>query len=130
MPEEQATEFEKYDNFTQILRGVATEADTQFGITEKRFRFRDWSAFVADDFKLSSKLTLNFGLRWEWFGWPEERDGFMGNFDPALVTDLNNPIGGFIVPPSVAKTGFVAVDTAVAATTQASTNHTLQWART
>ena len=41
LPEEQATEFEKYDNFTQFLRGVATEADTQFGVTEKQFRFRD-----------------------------------------------------------------------------------------
>jgi hypothetical protein len=29
LPEEQATEFEKYDNFTQFLRGVATEADTR-----------------------------------------------------------------------------------------------------
>ena len=45
LPEEQATEFEKFDNFTQFLRGVATEADTQFGITEKRFRFRDFSAY-------------------------------------------------------------------------------------
>ena len=83
LPEEQATEFEKFDNFTQLLRGVATEGDTQFGITEKRFRFRDWSAFIADDFKISPKLTLNLGLRWEWFGWPEERDGRIGNFDPS-----------------------------------------------
>ena len=91
LPEEQATEFEKYDNFTQILRGVATEADTQFGITEKRFQFRDWSAFVADDFKINSKLTLNLGMRWEWFGWPEEKNGYIGNFDPALIKNFDNP---------------------------------------
>ena len=41
LPEEQATEFEKFDNFTQLLRGLATEADTQFGITDKQFRFND-----------------------------------------------------------------------------------------
>ena len=62
LPEEQATEFEKYDNFTQFLRGVATEADTQFGVTEKRFRFRDLSAYVADDWKVNRKLTLNCGF--------------------------------------------------------------------
>ena len=125
LPEEQATEFEKYDNFTQILRGVATEADTQFGITEKRFQFRDWSAFVADDFKINSKLTLNLGMRWEWFGWPEEKNGYIGNFDPALIKNFDNPLDGFLIPDNVQKTGFVAIDTAVAATAKASNKHTL-----
>ena len=37
LPEEQATEFEKFDSFTQLLTGNATEADTQFGVTEKSF---------------------------------------------------------------------------------------------
>ena len=125
LPEEQATEFEKYDNFTQFLRGVATEADTQFGITEKQFRFKDMSAFLSDDFRLMPKLTLNLGLRWEWFGWPEEKNGYIGNFDPALVTNLNNPTSGFIVPSNAGNTGFSAIDTAVGATTKASTKHTL-----
>jgi hypothetical protein len=125
LPEEQATEFEKYDNFTQFLRGVATEADTQFGITEKRFQFRDWSAFVADDFKINSKLTLNVGMRWEWFGWPEEKNGYIGNFDPALIKNFDNPLDGFLVPDNVQKTDFVAIDTAVAATAKASNKHTL-----
>jgi Carboxypeptidase regulatory-like domain len=126
LPEEQATEFEKYDNFTQFLRGVATEADTQFGITEKRFRFRDVSAYLADDFNFSQKLTLNLGLRWEWFGWPEEKNGYIGNFDPALVTNFDNPLSGFIVPSKVDPTNFSAIDTAVAATTKADTKHTLK----
>ncbi len=37
LPEEQATEFEKFDSITQLVTGNATEADTQFGITEKIF---------------------------------------------------------------------------------------------
>lgn len=125
LPEEQATEFEKYDNFTQFLRGVATEADTQFGVTEKQFRFRDASIYFADDWKVSRKLTLNAGLRWEWFGWPEEKNGLIGNFDPSLVTDHDNPLAGFIVPSNAGLTGFVAVDTAIQATTKASTKSTI-----
>jgi hypothetical protein len=125
LPEEQATEFENFDTFTQLLRGVANEADTQFGITEKRFRFRDVSAYVADDFKISPKLTLNLGLRWEWFGLPEEENGYIGNFDPSLVTNFDNPLSGFIVPSEVKSTGFNAIDQAVAATARAANKHTL-----
>lgn len=125
LPEEQATEFEKYDNFTQFLRGVATEADTQFGVTEKQFRFRDAGVYLADDWRVNRKLTLNVGLRWEWFGWPGEKNGRIGNFDPALVTNFDNPLSGFVVPNNAGLTGFVAVDTAIQATTKASTRSTI-----
>lgn len=125
LPEEQATEFEKYDNFTQFLRGVATEADTQFGVTEKSFRFQDLSGFIADDWKVNRKLTLNLGVRYEWFGWPEEAQGRIGNFDPSLVTDFNNPLNGFLVPSNVQTTGFASVDEAINATARTSTKHTL-----
>jgi hypothetical protein len=125
LPEEQATEFEKFDTFTQLLRGVATEGDTQFGITEKRFRFRDASLYLADDFKFRPNLSLNLGVRWEWFGWPEEKNGFIGNFDPSLVSNFNNPLSGFLIPSGVDPTGFTAIDQAIAATTKADTKHTL-----
>jgi hypothetical protein len=81
LPEEQATEFEKFDSITQLLTGNATEADTQFGITEKSFRFRDVSGYFTDDWKVSRGLSLNLGLRYELFMWPTEKNGRIGNFD-------------------------------------------------
>ncbi len=123
LPEEQATEFE-FDNFTQFLQGLNRESDTQFGLTDKSFRFRDTSAYIADDWKLSRRLTLNLGLRWEWFGWPEERDGRIGNFDFANL-NAENPVGGFIVPENVRNTGFAAVDGAIAASRRVDNRHTL-----
>ncbi|HKO59964.1 MAG TPA: carboxypeptidase-like regulatory domain-containing protein [Pyrinomonadaceae bacterium] len=136
LPEEQATEFEKFDSFTQILTGNATEADTQFGVTEKSFRFRDYSAYLADDWKLSRKLSLNLGLRYELFMWPTEKDGRIGNFDfasfepcflPSGATNAlcDSPSPGFIVPNNVRPTGLANVDAAIAATTRAGNNHTL-----
>jgi len=136
LPEEQATEFEKFDSFTQILTGNASEADTQFGLTSKSFRFKDYSLFVADDFRLSRKLTLNLGLRYELFMWPTEKEGRIGNFDfasfepcfsPAGASNAlcDNPSPGFLVPANVRPTGLGNVDAAIAATAKAGNNHTL-----
>ena len=125
LPEEQATEFEKFDNFTQFLAGFGTEGDTQFGITDKRFRMQDLSWYIADDWKVSRKLTLNLGVRWDWFGWPTERDGRIGNVDFAAVNNRENPVNAFIVPDNVQNTGFAAIDQSIAASIRADNGHTL-----
>jgi hypothetical protein len=125
LPEEQATEFEKFDNFTQLLRGLATEADTQFGITDKQFRFNDFNLFVADDWKLSPSVTLNLGVRYEFFGLPTEVNGRIGNVDFEALTDTENPVNAFIVPNNVQNTGFAAIDGAIASSRKADNNHTL-----
>ena len=125
LPEEQATEFEKFDNFTQFLAGRATEADTQFGITDKSFSFRDFSGYITDDWKINRKLTLNMGVRYEFFGTPVEANGRFGNFDPALMTSTENPLSGFVVPANSQTTGFAALDTALGVTARASNNSTI-----
>jgi hypothetical protein len=125
LPEEQATEFEKFDNFTQLLRGLATEADTQFGITDKNFRFTDFNLFLADEWHLTPSITLNLGLRYEFFGWPEEVNGRIGNIDFDAMTNTENPVNAFIVPTNVQNTGFAAIDAAIAASRKVDNKHTL-----
>src|ERR671912_1518033 len=41
LPEEQGTEFEKIEHFQQFLLGFTSEADTQFGFTDKHFLMQD-----------------------------------------------------------------------------------------
>jgi hypothetical protein len=137
LPEEQATEFEKFDSFTQLLTGNATEADTQYGITQKSFRFQDFGFYITDNWKVNQKLTISLGLRYELFMLPTEKDGRIGNFDvePFLpcftpsggsTTLCDNPISGFLVPKNAKLTGNPVIDGAIRATRVADNNHTLK----
>ncbi|MCI0660469.1 MAG: carboxypeptidase regulatory-like domain-containing protein [Acidobacteria bacterium] len=126
LPEEQATEFEKWENFTQFLTGLATEGDTQFGITDKSFRMNDLGAYLATDLRASERLTLNLGVRWDWFGWPTEVNGRIGNVDFESLTNINNPVNTFIVPNNVQTTQFSAVNDAITASIKSDNKHTLK----
>lgn len=136
LPEEQATEFEKFDSFTQLLTGNATEADTQYGVTDKSFRFMDYGFYLTDNWKINRKLTLDVGLRYELFMWPTEKNGRIGNFDldafaPCFTQNegtaalCNNPTPGFIVPSNVQTVGNPVVDGAISATAVTNNKHTL-----
>ena len=125
LPEEQATEFEKIENFQQFLLGFTSEADTQYGFTEKRFQFYDASAFITDSWRIGQDLTLTAGLRWDWFGWPVETNGYFGNFDPDRVTDPNNLLSAIVVPANAGNTGIPQVDSAIALAPRTATDHTL-----
>lgn len=125
LPEEQATEFEKIEHFQQFLLGFTSEADTQFGFTDKHFLMADASWFVTDDWRASDRLSLSLGVRWDWFGWPYEKNGYFGNFDPAMVTNPSNPLNAIIVPSNIRNSGYPAVDAGIAAVTKVGTKHTL-----
>jgi hypothetical protein len=63
--------------------------------TEKR---PEWAAYIQDDFRLSQKLTLNLGLRWDMFVPWVEVDDRQSNFDPStgrfVVASENAVIDG------------------------------------
>jgi len=55
------------------------------GIFRRNERYTDSAFFAQDDIKLTSRLTLNAGLRYEIFGAPSDIDGRLANFNPALA---------------------------------------------
>lgn len=125
LPEEQGLQFERFNSFGQLLGGLAPESDTQFGITDKQFRFGDVSWYVTDDWRVNNKLTFNFGVRWDWFGLPTEKNGRISNFDFSRVTDFDDIRPGFILPSNTQATGFRAIDESVAQIARVDNKHTL-----
>ncbi len=125
LPEEQGVEFEKYDNFGLALVGYVTEADTAFGITDKRFRFNDLSFYATNDWRVSEKLSVSFGVRWDWFGRPYEKNGQFTNFDPTLLVNPDLPGPGFVLPSNAGPTGFTAIDESLPGITRSKNNNTL-----
>ncbi len=64
-----------------------------------------YNAYVQDSFRLSEKLTLEYGLRWEFHPGYHDASGNIGNFDP------NYPGSGAVIYPDGASgllaTGFL-----------------------
>jgi hypothetical protein len=77
--------------FASFLLGEVASTSRAIAATNPGHRTRHTALYFADDWKVSNRLTLNLGLRWEIVGGIYEVAGRMTNLDP----DAPNPaVGG------------------------------------
>ena len=71
------------------------------GLFRKDERYIDFAGFLQDDFRVSSRLMINAGVRYEIFGAPSDINGRLVTFDPTIATrsaPADGTLSGFVVP--------------------------------
>jgi hypothetical protein len=68
-------------DFADFLLGLPQSATAQYGPGTERFRSQSLNAYFQDDWRLSSNLTLNLGVRYEYQAPYSEADNRLVNLD-------------------------------------------------
>ncbi len=104
-----------YDTWALFFTGHGAAgggSDLDQGDTRRNMTAQDISWYIHDDFKVRRGLTLNLGLRYDFFGQFTDSDGRLGTFiTEALSKETGLPVG-YQVPSNsqIFKPGFKPLD--------------------
>ncbi|HKF24695.1 MAG TPA: TonB-dependent receptor, partial [Candidatus Acidoferrum sp.] len=85
-------------DFQNFLLGAPQFSFGGGGLSNHNYHSNNFAVFVQDDWKASKNLTLNLGLRTEFFGAFYDGDCHIGNLDPSLADKGEFP---FVYPSCV-----------------------------
>ena len=97
-----------FPTFQQFLLGDLSNGESFVGSgqTARDFRGNDLSGYVQDDWKITKRLTLNLGLRYDYIGPLYDTQDRVGNFDPSRLDTIAREnagpgiLNGFVLPAS------------------------------
>ena len=70
-------------DFADFLLGIPDTSSLAFGNADKYFRASSYDAYFSDDWRIASGLTINAGVRWEYWSPIVEKYGRLVNLDIA-----------------------------------------------
>ena len=66
------------DNVAQTFNVTSqTSGYVDLAPNARNFRQNDWALYIADNWRINRKLTLNYGVRWEYFTPVDEKNGLV-----------------------------------------------------
>jgi hypothetical protein len=68
-----------FANQADFLANTPSSVLVSLGLADFQLRTSSLGFFIQDDFKVSRKLVLNLGVRWDYYTVPKERDGRLFN---------------------------------------------------
>jgi hypothetical protein len=72
----------KFTSLTNFLEGSPKNGAILLGDPSVKGRQNGFAGFFQDDWRVTTKLTLNLGLRYEYQPPPTEENNYLGNFNP------------------------------------------------
>ena len=72
-----------FDDFTSFLEGMPSGGSQASGYTNRHEGENSEGLYVQDSFRWNKRLTVNYGLRWDYFGVPSEKNNLFYQLTPA-----------------------------------------------
>lgn len=88
------------DSMAAFLLGIPLSANSAEGMPAGYIRQTKMGLYWLDDFKATSKLTINFGIRWDYFGPVEDAQGKIRtlSFEQGKIQTIGGVLTPMLVP--------------------------------
>src|SRR6266404_1058462 len=77
-----------FDDLAQFLQGTPSSALQYSGDSNRNTFENSHSIYLQDSYRWSSRVTLNLGLRYDYYGLIQEKHGNFTNFNPLTGADI------------------------------------------
>ncbi len=78
-------------DYADFLLGLPYSSTRLDPVTDRRQKAYEWGLFITDTFKVTRRLTLDYGLRWDYFPPSQYEDGLQYNWDPTSGNVIVSP---------------------------------------
>jgi outer membrane receptor protein involved in Fe transport len=72
-----------FSDFTSFLEGLPSSGSQAQGYTNRHEAQNNHGLYIQDSFRWTKRLTVNYGLRWDYFGVPSEKNNLFYQLTPA-----------------------------------------------
>jgi Carboxypeptidase regulatory-like domain/TonB dependent receptor len=68
--------------FADFVLGLPSTSTREAGRPDRKIHQSQYGLYAGDSWRVTSRLTVDFGVRWDYYTTPLYNDGYMSNFDP------------------------------------------------